>query len=241
LATWVTLSARLPAPTLFAGYSVGELAAYGCAGALPVDGVLRLAQRRAELMDRASGAASGLVAVRGLKRSTVDALCAEIGAEIAIINGPDHFILGGPADILGTLERAAFARGASTARRLRVGVASHTSRLAPASRDFALALAQSDLTDPATPVLAGINGMPVRDRTAATETLARQLSCTVDWQACLGTAMEMDCRVFLELGPGCALARMARELSSEIAARSVQEFRSLEGVTEWVAKQVSRA
>ena len=179
-------------------------------------------------------------AAAGFPHLTVDALCEEIGAEIAIINGPDRFILGGPADILGALERAAFARGASTARRLRVGVASHTSCLATASRDFTLALAQSDLTDPATPVLACISGMPVRDRTAAAETLARQLSCTVDWQACLGTAMEMDCRVVLELGPGCALARMARELPSEIAARSVQEFRSLEGVPEWVAKQVSR-
>ena len=34
LATWAALSGRLPSPRVFAGYSVGELAAYGCAGAL---------------------------------------------------------------------------------------------------------------------------------------------------------------------------------------------------------------
>src|SRR5689334_350779 len=34
LATWAALSTQLPSPRVFAGYSVGELAAYGCAGAL---------------------------------------------------------------------------------------------------------------------------------------------------------------------------------------------------------------
>src|SRR4051794_28001936 len=34
LATWAALSSQLPSPRVFAGYSVGELAAYGCAGAL---------------------------------------------------------------------------------------------------------------------------------------------------------------------------------------------------------------
>jgi [acyl-carrier-protein] S-malonyltransferase len=33
LAVWAEIAARLPQPSAFAGYSVGELAAYGCAGA----------------------------------------------------------------------------------------------------------------------------------------------------------------------------------------------------------------
>ncbi|MGB8667201.1 MAG: hypothetical protein WCD24_20990, partial [Serratia inhibens] len=62
------------------------------------------------------------------------------------------------------------------------------------------------------------------------------LSSTINWQACLKTALEMGCRAFLELGPGAALTRMLRDLSSDVAARSVDEFRSLDGVAAWVMK-----
>src|SRR5208283_6168745 len=34
IATWFLLREEVPVPVVFAGYSVGELAAYGCAGAL---------------------------------------------------------------------------------------------------------------------------------------------------------------------------------------------------------------
>ncbi|MGN2393561.1 hypothetical protein ACTFO6_18970, partial [Pelomicrobium sp. G1] len=43
LAAWSVLEPRLPQPVAFAGYSLGELAAYGCAGALAPAEALRLA------------------------------------------------------------------------------------------------------------------------------------------------------------------------------------------------------
>ncbi len=78
----------------------------------------------------------------------------------------------------------------------------------------------------------------MRDRATALTTLAKQLSATINWQSCLETALEMGCRVFLELGPGSGLARMVRDTHPEVAARSVEEFRRLEGVADWVMKQV---
>ena len=60
LAMWEALRRRLPAPSLVAGYSVGELSAYGVAGALdPLDAV-RLAATRAGLMDAAIAAPQAL-------------------------------------------------------------------------------------------------------------------------------------------------------------------------------------
>ena len=40
----------------------------------------------------------------------------------------------------------------------------------------------------------------------------------------------------LELGPGIALSRMARQRWPEIPARSAEEFHSLRGVVEWVGR-----
>ena len=86
------------------------------------------------------------------------------------------------------------------------------------------------------PVLAGIDGLPVRDRDRAIDTLSRQISMPINWVACLEAAVEMGCKVFLELGPGCRLAQMARDFYPELPARSVEEFRSSSGVINWVLR-----
>jgi len=238
LATWAVLRPQLPAPAVFAGYSVGELAAYGCAGALGVAETVRLAQERAACMDAASDGAAGLAAVLGLGRMRIEALCREHGVEIAIVNAPDHFILGGPTARLDAMLAEVGAQ-AVTARRLPVAAPAHTSWLRAASATFAAALARSALTAPAVPVVAGISGAPVRDRATAIATLAAQLSTTVDWAACMQATYEMGARVFLELGPGSALTRMLRERYADVAARSVDEFHSLHGVRDWVRQQLA--
>ena len=119
-------------------------------------------------------------------------------------------------------------------------MAAHTSVLASASREFLATLEQSKMVDADRSVLARIDGTPVRSLALAVTTLAQQISSAVDWQACLETSLQMGCRVFLELGPGAGLTRMLREFCSDVAARSVQEFRSLEGVAAWIMKHDDR-
>jgi len=240
LATWAALREALPAPLVFAGYSLGELAAYGCAGALEPEETVALAARRAELMDAAAPPGSALLALRGLPLARAGALVAEAGAEVAIVNGPDHCIAGGTGAALDLLERRAQAAGA-TAIRLPVCVPAHTRLLAAAVAPFADALARSALADPALPVLAGITGAPVRTRAEAIAALAGQLARPIEWARCLAAAAEMGCTVFLELGPGSALARMAAKALPHAASRSVAEFRTLAGVARWAVSALRRS
>ena len=66
LAMWEALKCRLPTPSLVAGYSIGELSAYGVAGALdPLDAV-RLAATRAGLMNAAVAAPQALAAISAI-------------------------------------------------------------------------------------------------------------------------------------------------------------------------------
>jgi [acyl-carrier-protein] S-malonyltransferase len=118
-------------------------------------------------------------------------------------------------------------------------VAAHTSLLAGAVGPFAEAMVDSFLEDPLVTVLAGVSGAPVRDRAGAIETLSLQLARPVEWARCLAAAREMGAKVFLELGPGSALSRMATELLPGIAARSVAEFRSRKGVAAWVEARLA--
>lgn len=238
LAAWRVLAPQLPTPRVFAGYSLGEFAAYGCAGALSLEETLRLSQRRAALMDKAlPRGAAGLLALRGLHRQRVDGFCRTTGAEIAIVNGADHFVVGGVTQALDEVARSAAAAGADTVRWLPVKVPSHTSLLAAAGRSFLAELESSTLQSPPIPVLAGIDGAVVRDRQAAVTSLANQICRPIRWDLCQQAAIEMGCGVFLELGPGNALSRMLRDAFPEVEARAIDEFRSLQGVVDWVVKR----
>ena len=235
LATWAALAPRLPAPTVFLGYSLGELVAHACAGGLdPVDTVL-LARRRAELMDAASPPGAGLVALRGLPLARVEALAAAAGAEVAIVNGPDHAVAGGGGAALDELE-ARGARAGATTVRLPVCVAAHTRLLAGAVAPFAAALEASGLRAPAVPVLAGTTADLIATRAEAIAALSAQLATRLEWERCLLAAHELGGTTFLELGPGAALSRMAQERLPEVRVRSVADFRSIDGVAAWVGR-----
>ena len=145
VAAWAVLWAKVPRPMVVAGYSVGELAAWGVAGLLDYEGVLDLAVQRADAMDEATTQPSGLVAIRGLKRTTLDPICRTHGAYIAIVNGEDQMLVGGTRTALDAVIHDAQAAGAKHTTRLPVAVASHTPLLAGASDRFRQALTKARL------------------------------------------------------------------------------------------------
>src|SRR5882672_4465792 len=95
VAVWAALGTVRPARAVIAGYSIGELAAWGCAGALDGAGTLGLAQRRAAMMDAAAPSDGGLAAIVGLRRPTLEPILARHGVFIAIVDDVDSFVVGG--------------------------------------------------------------------------------------------------------------------------------------------------
>lgn len=239
LAQWQGLRDNVPTPTLVAGYSIGELAAHAIAGSFDATTCLALAAQRAQLMDGASPADAGLQAVLGLDRHVLQPLCDLHGAHMAIANGQDHFIVGGTHASLLRLADAAQAQGADI-RPLPVHVPAHTPLLAAAVAPFAAALDASPLQAPRLPLLAGIDARPVRDRAMAVHTLSAQLAQTIEWAQVMRQAFERGARVFLQLGPGNALARMVAPAYPCCEVRAVEEFQSLEGAAAWVRSALER-
>lgn len=239
LAQWQGLRDNVPTPTLAAGYSIGELAAHAIAGGFDAATCLALAAQRAQLMDGASPADAGLQAVLGLERHVLQPLCDLHGAYVAIANGQDHFIVGGTHAALQRLAGAARAQGAGI-RPLAVHVPAHTPLLAAAVAPFAAALDASPLQAPRLPLLAGIDARPVRDRATVVHTLSAQLAQTIEWAQVMRQAFERGARVFLQLGPGNALARMVAPSYPCCEVRAVEEFQSLEGAAAWVRSALER-
>jgi [acyl-carrier-protein] S-malonyltransferase len=240
LGAWRALASLIEAPPLaFAGYSVGEVAAYGCAGALDFAGTLQLAQRRAALMDACARARGGMLALRGLNEAHVSALCAGREAAIAIANGDDHFVVGGAHDALEFIEQRAVQEGAHTVRRLSVAIVSHTAALSDAASEFEAVLGACGARDPDLPVFAGIDGSVVDAWPCATRCLAAQLRQAIRWDLCMQSAIERGATAFFELGPGAALSRMLQQSHPDVPARSLADFRTIGGAARWIESAVS--
>jgi [acyl-carrier-protein] S-malonyltransferase len=240
LAAWSALGLTAHAHTedvVVAGYSVGELASWGCAGLIDGAEVLRLAQIRSRAMDAAAGIDTGLAAIRGLSRQALESRCRAQRCELAIVLAADHCIVGGARAQLEPLREAVLRAGAQRFTTLPVGVAAHTSLLAAASSAFAAPLrarVTRTRVSHGIRLLSGIDGDSVIDVSAGIDKLARQISQPLHWSACLTACREAGVTRVLELGPGRALAAMAREALPHARCRSLDEFKTLEGVRAWL-------
>ncbi|EGF32566.1 Malonyl CoA acyl carrier protein transacylase [Oxalobacteraceae bacterium IMCC9480] len=240
LAMWEALKSSVPAPALVAGYSIGELSAYGIAGALPADVLIGLAATRAQCMDActAPSARQSLMAVSGLTVAALQPMLARHQLAVAIQNGADSLIVGGFSADLQAAEASLQQLGAQLTP-LQVEVASHTRLMQEAIAPFRAALAQSPFAGFKAPVLAGVSGARVSGKEAAVTVLSRQLAEKIQWDQCMDACAEAGITVALELGPGSALSRMLRARHPAIECRSVADFRTLAGVARWLERQGS--
>jgi [acyl-carrier-protein] S-malonyltransferase len=242
LAAAAALRPGLPDRIVVAGYSVGEVAAWGVAGLFDAEDTLDLVARRAEAMDAASPPGDGLLFVRGLPRDEIEDLCARHDAAIAIVNPGDAFVLGGNRAQLDALDVEALALHAQRVVDIAVEVASHTKRLAQASPIYREILSAAPLHFPpqaGTRLLSGIDGAPVLDASIGLDKLATQISQAIQWAACLEACVESGATAFLELGPGSALSDMVISAYPGLSSRCLDDFKSLDGVRAWLAQHTA--
>jgi [acyl-carrier-protein] S-malonyltransferase len=180
-----------------------------------------------------------LLFVRGLARETIERLCAQHASAIAIVNPADAFVVGGAGPALDALADDAQQLGAARVVRLAVEVASHTPLLAAATAEFRALLNRTPIRpapEAGVRLLSGIEGSPVVDVAEGLNKLAAQISRTVAWSDCLQACAEAGASAFLELGPGKALSEMAASACPGIPARSLEEFKTLQGAKDWLKR-----
>ena len=241
LAAWSRIASRLSRASIevdgIAGYSVGELAACAAAGVIDKEHAIRLAAQRALFMDEASRSRSGgLCGVTGLAATEVEAVLLGTPVSIAIRNGDDSVVIGGPLgeDALDAVEATLAARGARCTR-LAVSVASHTPLMRSAAEAFGDALSASDLHAPAL-ALFDSDGNRVWTADEARAGLAHQIDHTVKWDEVMDQLAARGQSCVLEIGGGQALARLWQQRHPSIPARSADEFRTLDGVLAWIER-----
>jgi [acyl-carrier-protein] S-malonyltransferase len=238
LAVWAALGDARPAHAVVAGYSVGELAAWGCTGALDPPATLRLAERRAVAMDAVAPRDGGMAAIVGLRRAALEPILGRHDSAIAIVVDANSFVIGGHMKDLDASCREAAAIGATHIAKLTVAVPSHTKLLTGAVGVFEAQLREAAPRLPPAMfrLLSGIDGETVEDIETGVEKLARQICTSIDWAACLESCRGAGAELALELGPGRALSRMAAPLFPAGCVRSAEDFRTVAGLRAWLKR-----
>lgn len=237
-ATWIAIKDGLPAPSLVAGYSIGELSSYVIARALPASDAVALAVRRAQLMNQCSpGLPQAMIALSGLSRMAAGDATGRHGFHIAIETGEDSMIAGGPATHASYLEEDVIRHGGHCTT-LPVNIASHTPLMHDAVAPFMQVLQAAPITSPRIPVLSGTRAELVHDRDQAISALSVQLEETIRWMDCMDACAEAGITIALELGPGSSLSRMLQARHPHIQCRSVADFRKPAGIVAWVERHI---
>jgi [acyl-carrier-protein] S-malonyltransferase len=201
-----------------AGHSLGELAALAAAGVLERDDALRLVVLRGKLMAEADVAGS-MLALLGATEEDTEVVATTAGVTVANDNAPGQVVLSGPRTALQLAEEVARARGRRTIT-LDVAGAFHSPAMEPAVEPFRAALDETELHEPAFPVLSCSTTKPFEDVRAE---LAAALTRPVRWRETMLALHEAGARRFVEVGPGKVLARLGKRILPDYPVETPSE------------------
>ncbi|MBF6331791.1 ACP S-malonyltransferase [Nocardia transvalensis] len=199
----------LPADTIIAGHSVGELAAAAVAGVISADDAVRLAAIRGREMAKACALEpTGMSAVLGGDEAAVLARLAELDLVPANRNAAGQIVAAGRLDALAEL--AANPPEKARIRALSVAGAFHTAFMAPARDAVTEAISGITPGEPTRTLLSNFDGKPVSSGTDAIEKLAAQVTRPVRWDLCTETVRAAGVNAVAELPPAGTLVGIAK-------------------------------
>lgn len=233
---WQQLRDAIEKPIAFAGYSLGEINAFCCSAQLDFEAGLTLVHQRAKFMEEKVSESSGLLAIQGLHGSELDNLLSKTHTHLSIKIGEDQFIIGGHQNSLSEAEKLAKASGARNTKFLKVSVPSHTKMMQPAAEKFQTYT--DSMTRPLmqTPIISATEGIKYYNANQGLQILSSQIDHPLDWYACMETIQEYQPSMIIEIGPGNALSKMINNLMPHVPCRSWDDFRHIDGLREWIAK-----
>ncbi len=213
-----------------AGHSLGEFSAYLIADAISFEDALRIVRRRGELMAEAGRERPGTMsAVMGLDAELVADVCRETAGTVvpANYNAPGQVVISGEVEAVGTAGEALREAGARRVIPLNVSGAFHSPLMESARQELEAMLAETEIADPAFPVVANVSAEPVETGPRARELLVSQLTGAVRWSDGILRIGRLGISSFMEIGPGSVLTGLLRRIDRGMQGRAVGDLEAL--------------
>ncbi len=191
-------------PAALVGHSMGENTAACVAGVTSFEDCIGLVHLRGQLFDTvpAGGMLSVPLSAAELKPLLGDAL--DLGA----VNAPNLSVATGPQAALDALEEKLRKQGVDC-HRIPIDIAAHSRMLEPILQEFGDYLRSIELNAPQIPFPSNRSGKWITDAEATDpDYWVGHLRNTVHFADCISTLAQNPERIFIEVGPGKALASL---------------------------------
>ena len=238
------LESRIPKPSFVAGHSLGEYSAHVSAGTFSFADAVRTVRNRGKYMQEAVPVGVGaMAAILGMDFDKVAEICKEAAqGEVcspANINSPEQIVISGNTAAVERAAKLADERGAKRAKLLPVSAPFHCSLMKPAQDRLEGDLKKFAISKPVYPVACNVDAELVAEQNRALETLVRQVTGSVKWDACMRLLIAQGVQTFIEVGPGKVLCGLMRQIDRSKTCVNVGDEGSLLKTVE--ALQVARA
>jgi [acyl-carrier-protein] S-malonyltransferase len=222
-------------PAFVAGHSVGEYAALCAAGVVSTADAIRLVAWRGELMASAQ-VDGGMAAVIGLDRDAVaQAIAASASPAHLVVandNAPGQVVISGTRAALANAAQPLRKAGARRVIPLPVSGPFHSPWMADISDRLAEAFDGVTWEDADPPVVSNVTAGPVTDANTIRALLAEQVRSPVEWVASVRRMVADGVDMFIECGPGNALAGMVKRIAPEARTLNVADLASLDATVQ---------
>lgn len=193
-------------PAAMIGHSLGEYVAATLAGVFPLGRALEIVAERARLIEGTPP--GGMMAVR-LPETELGPLLGQ-RLDLAAVNSPSLCVVSGSTDDLADLEATLKARGVATIR-LAATRAFHSAAMDEVTAPLARRLRKRPLQAPTIPLVSALTGRRlVASEATDPDYWAQHARRTVRFADAVAQLWD-EPRVLLEVGPGSALATLARQ------------------------------
>ena len=200
---WISWGVR---PAALIGHSMGENTAACVAGVISFEDCIGLVHLRGQLFDTI--APGGMLSVP-LSAEALQAYWAD-DLDMASVNAPDLCVISGPQSALDALE-ARLAADEIEAQRIQIDIAAHSRMLEPILTRFGDYLRGITLSAPRLAVISNRTGQPLTaEQATSPDYWVAHLRNSVMFADGIAHLAQHKCRVYLEVGPGRALASLAQ-------------------------------
>jgi len=208
-------------PQAMMGHSIGEYVAACLAGVMTLPEALALVAARGRLMQ---GLPPGAMLAVPLAAAEVAPILASQGGRLSLAatNAPARSVVSGPEEAIAALAERLARDGVTGARRLHTSHAFHSAMMEPILAPFLDEVRKVDLKPPQLPYISNSTGTWITAAEAtAPEYWVRHLRGTVRFAEGLAELFGEGDALLLEVGPGKALASLARQQPGRPASVAV--------------------
>ncbi len=204
-------------PSALVGHSIGEYVAACVAGVLELEDALELVATRGRLMQ--SLPKGSMLAVLQPEAEVTQHINGKLS--MAVINGDSLCVVAGEDQDVDALETKLSGQQLNV-RRLRTSHAFHSKMMDPILDEFTAAVAQFELNEPEIPFVSNVTGTWITNAQATDPSYwANHLRNTVRFNDCLGTLLEVEDRILVEIGPSNTLANLAKQHAAKTKAHTI--------------------